>query len=77
MNAIKRPIKTNGYSFAKQGARREQRRVEAEARQAVYARLCLGVKIHTCNARRGQSLREYNRLVAKLSPAPNTCLKGA
>lgn len=35
-NKTKRPVKTAGYSFAKQQARRNKRRYQAEARAALF-----------------------------------------
>lgn len=60
-----RPVKKEGYSFAKQAARRELRRMQAEQRNAVYQGLSLEDRMNRAILRRGQSARELTRLAAQ------------
>lgn len=54
--------KTNGYSSAKLHAKRDQKRLEAEQRQAKYDKLSVNQKIVQAVKRRGLSKREVTRL---------------
>jgi len=56
------PIKVNGYSSKKLIARRAQRRVQAEQRQAKYDVLSNKEKISLCHKRRGDCKVELMRL---------------
>jgi len=55
-------IKTEGYSQIKADARRDRKRQEAEQRQAAHDALTTEEKLAKCNARRGSSARETERL---------------
>lgn len=46
---------------------REQKRIEATARQAEYDKLSLGQKFHRAIDRRGLSMKEIGRLTARLA----------
>lgn len=61
-NTQSRPIKTAGYSFAKQRARRNIRRVEAKARLQAYYDMPPENKINRAVLRRGGSRRELTFL---------------
>jgi len=55
-------IKTAGYSFDKQQARRDTRRLEAEARQEAYDKLSVSERLVLIASRPGDSKRELRRL---------------
>lgn len=61
------PKKNNGYSFAKQQARRDKRRQEAEARQAAYDKLTIAEKV-TLAIQRGGSQKELAKLEKAKTP---------
>lgn len=60
-----RPVKKNGYSFAKQRARRDRRRQEAEKRADYLGTLNLKERLNLVNSRRGASAREWERLTGE------------
>ena len=60
-----RPVKVAGYSSDTLNAKRNLRRLEAEARATERAKLTPAQKVALCNARPGASACETERLTGK------------
>lgn len=61
-------MRGNHSATSKYGKGREQRRVEAEYRQAARNKLSVEEHLSVLNARPGESLRERRRLAAQEEP---------
>ena len=57
-----RPIKKEGYSSDVLHAKRDRKRTEAQARQREHDKLTRAQKLHKADGRRGNSVREWERL---------------
>jgi len=60
--AVKRPVKINGYSFAKKNAKLNIKRNEAISRQNQWAELTVTEQINELKNRPGESKRQITRL---------------